>query len=481
MTAPPESLPSRVQRQQAALLAIGSNWRNYEADPEGAVRVITETAVAAVDVERVSVWLFAADRTKIVCEDLFERTPARHSRGTELLAVDYPRYFAALRSEEVIAAFDARSDPRTSEFTRAYLAPLGIGAMLDAPIRLGGRNVGVLCHEHVGGQREFPVDEQNTARYLASLVSLSLEHARRIQNERQLAQSFSLLRAAFDATGEGILAVDGRGRVIAHNQRFVEIWGVPKELLEAESDVGERIAYLADQCSAPDDFVARTDQLAAQSTDGDHVDLFELRDGRWIERSSRPQWVGGEVSGRVWSYRDVTQTRRVEAQLRASEERLRELASRDALTGLFNRRFMQQRFCDEIDRARRSARPFSVAMLDLDHFKGINDRHGHQTGDEVLRAFADDISKRVRKTDCVGRWGGEEFVLLLPETPRSAALGVVEEVREHIGRERDALPRFTVSAGVAEFPADGAELLPLIAAADARLYEAKHAGRNCVR
>jgi diguanylate cyclase (GGDEF)-like protein len=183
----------------------------------------------------------------------------------------------------------------------------------------------------------------------------------------------------------------------------------------------------------------------------------------------------------VWSYREVTLARRVEAQLRASEERLRELASRDALTGLFNRRFMQQRFCDEIDRARRSARAFSVAMLDLDHFKGINDRHGHQTGDEVLRAFADDISKRVRKTDCVGRWGGEEFVLLLPETPRSAALGVVEEVREHIGRERDALPRFTVSAGVAEFPADGAELLPLIAAADARLYEAKHAGRNCVR
>ena len=107
MSTGPVSLPSRVQRQQAALLAIAASWRHHEADLDGALRAITETAVSAMDVERASVWLFDEARAKIVCEDLFERTPGRHSRGVELAARDFPRYFAALGTEEVIAASDA--------------------------------------------------------------------------------------------------------------------------------------------------------------------------------------------------------------------------------------------------------------------------------------------------------------------------------------------------------------------------------------
>ncbi|MBI3203893.1 MAG: diguanylate cyclase [Myxococcales bacterium] len=480
MASPPLSLPSRVQRQQAALLAIGAGWRHYESDLDGALRAITETAVAAMDVDRASVWLFDEARTKIVCEDLFERTPGRHSRGIELEATQYPRYFEAVGSEEVIAASDAHGDRRTSEFSQGYLTPLGIGAMLDAPIRSGGRVVGVLCHEHVGAEREFFIDEQNTANYLASLVSLSLELRRRLQSEQQLAESLSLLRAAFDATGEGILAVDRSGHAIAHNQRFVEIWEVPKELLGPAGDGGARLVYLAEQTLHPDAFVARAREVFADPEE-ETTDLIELRDGRSIERTSRPQWLAGEVIGRVWSYRDVTHSRRVEAALRASEERLRELAIRDALTGLYNRRHLHERISEEIARAARSGRAFTLAMLDIDHFKRVNDEHGHQTGDDVLRALAEDLSARVRKTDCAGRWGGEEFLLILPETPRSAALKLLDELREHVGRARDGLPRFTVSVGVAEHPADATELLPLVASADTRLYEAKRAGRNCVR
>jgi diguanylate cyclase (GGDEF)-like protein len=476
----PPSLPTRVQRQQEALLAIGRGWRRYESDLGGALRAITETAVAALNVERASVWLLDEERTKIVCEDLFEREPSRHSRGIELRAEDYPSYFLALGSEEVIAAGDAHHDPRTSEFSESYLGPLGIGAMMDAPIRSGGRVVGVLCHEHVGGKREFFADEQNTANYLASLVSLALELRRRLTSEQELAESLSLLRAAFEATGEGILAVDVRGGVIAHNQRFVEMWSVPAELLQDSGDGGPRLSFLGEKTLDPEGFVTRAREIFGEP-EAESIDLIELRDGRSIERTSRPQWLGGEVIGRVWSYRDVTHLRRMEAALRTSEAQLRELANRDALTGLYNRRHLHQRLSDEIARAARSERGFSLAMMDLDHFKRVNDEHGHQTGDQVLQAFAQDLIGRVRKTDCVGRWGGEEFLLILPETDRARALKLLEELRVFVSRERADLPHFTVSIGVAEFPADGREALPLVAAADSRLYEAKHAGRDCVR
>ncbi|MBI4950599.1 MAG: diguanylate cyclase [Myxococcales bacterium] len=476
----PASLPTRVHRQQAALLAIGAEWRRYEGDVDGAVRLITETAVTALDVERASVWLLDEGRTKIFCEDLYERAARRHSRGVELPAAAYPHYFAALGSEEVIAASDAHRDPRTSEFSAGYLTPLGIGAMLDAPIRSGGRVVGVLCHEHVGGERGFHVDEQNTANYLASLVSLALELRRRLESERAVAESRSLLRAAFEATSEGILAVDPEGSVVAYNQRFVEMWGVPAELLGRGGDAGPRLQYLAGQTTAPEAFVTRVRAIFSEP-EAESSDLFELRDGRSVERTSRPQRLGGKVIGRVWSYRDVTQRRRMEAALRASEEQLRELASRDALTGLYNRRHLHQHLEEELVRSRRSGRGFAVAMLDVDHFKRINDEHGHQTGDEVLKAFAADVLGRLRRTDSVGRWGGEEFLLVLPETARDGALHVLDELRAHVARPREGLPRFTVSVGVAAFPEDGAELLPLIARADARLYEAKAAGRDAVR
>ncbi len=462
------------------MLAIGRAWRHYESDVGGAMRVITETAVSALDVERASVWLLTNDRHELVCDDLFERTPATHSNGVRLRADDYPSYFAALELEEVIAAEDAHHDPRTSEFSQSYLAPLGIGAMLDAPIRSGGHVVGVLCHEHVGPAREFFLDEQNTANYLASLASLALELRKRLESETELAESLSLLRAAFEATGEGILAVDHQGAVVEFNQRFIDMWDVPGELLGPAGDGGPRLAHLASKTIDPEGYVARARQVFAD-TEAEAVDLFTLVDGRSIERTSRPQWLGGKAIGRVWSFRDVTQQKRIEAALRASEARQSELASRDPLTDLYNRRHVHQHLAEEIVRARRTGRAFTIAMIDLDHFKDINDAHGHQVGDLVLRAFAEDLVLRIRRTDLAGRWGGEEFLLVLPETPKDSAMNLLEELRQQVGRERPTLPRFTVSIGVAEFPSDGTDILPLVAVADERLYAAKRAGRNCIR
>lgn len=163
--------------------------------------------------------------------------------------------------------------------------------------------------------------------------------------------------------------------------------------------------------------------------------------------------------------------------------RIRELASRDDLTGVFNRRYLFDVLAKETNRCHRANGPFSVCILDIDFFKQVNDRFGHQAGDEVLRRVADSVSSRLRNIDCFGRYGGEEFLLILPQTPMEGAAIKAERVRRQIEELRfsDIAPdvRVTVSIGVAEFLSDE-NVDATIQRADAALYQAKEQGRNRV-
>lgn len=139
------------------------------------VRRIDEAAAHTLGVERVSVWFLSADQSKIECVDLFERSKAKHSTGTELRSKDFPAYFKALLRERTIAADDAHGDPRTSCFSEPYLKPLNISSMLDVPIWAGGRMVGVVCHEHVGAKRRWTADEEAFAYLMSAYVALAVE------------------------------------------------------------------------------------------------------------------------------------------------------------------------------------------------------------------------------------------------------------------------------------------------------------------
>lgn len=160
------------------------------------------------------------------------------------------------------------------------------------------------------------------------------------------------------------------------------------------------------------------------------------------------------------------------------------LASHDELTGLLNRRSMLRVLSEEMDRARRGELPLSIALLDIDHFKSVNDRLGHLVGDRALRGFASAVESRRRATDRFGRYGGEEFLMVLPDTDPEEGMRALDRLREGLAAHDWAAvsPGLSVrfSAGLATWT-PGEPIESLLSRADRGLYGAKHAGRNCHR
>jgi len=164
-------------------------------------------------------------------------------------------------------------------------------------------------------------------------------------------------------------------------------------------------------------------------------------------------------------------------------ERIRELTLRDDHTGLFNARHLWQQLASEEARSRRTGRPFSLVFLDLDRFKAVNDRHGHQAGSAVLREVGELLARQIRSIDVPVRYGGDEFVVLQPETDRAQARAAAERLRRAVNgavflRSRGLEVRVTASFGIATFPDDGRGAEELLHRADAAMYRVKETTRD---
>jgi diguanylate cyclase (GGDEF)-like protein len=170
----------------------------------------------------------------------------------------------------------------------------------------------------------------------------------------------------------------------------------------------------------------------------------------------------------------------------ARSQKLLQLATADHLTGLFNRGYLEDRLAIELSRARRYHKSLTLAVIDADRFKVLNDTHGHSAGDVVLKKLAELLRNSFRQSDTVARYGGEEFVLLLPETSIDAALHKVESLRKLVAStpmvsDSHGTPiSVTISAGLATFPDDGSDQADLFSTADERMFQAKREGRNRV-
>jgi diguanylate cyclase (GGDEF)-like protein len=178
----------------------------------------------------------------------------------------------------------------------------------------------------------------------------------------------------------------------------------------------------------------------------------------------------------VWFFRDITEHKRI-------EKALLELSRQDPLTGIANRRSFDERAAIEFSRARRFGHKLSLAMLDIDHFKRINDRWGHAAGDRVLKKLCESVQSELREVDLLARIGGEEFAVLIPDTDLEGAFQLAERLRQGVMAqsltEGEDLIRFTASFGVAALGPEDRSADEVLKRADVALYEAKAAGRNC--
>lgn len=182
----PAHVEQRLRRNHLAIMTLARSESLSRGALDESLREITETASKILNVERSSVWVYNADQSAILCLELYQRATGAHESGIELPRASFPAYFDALREERAIAAHDAHTDPRTREFSESYLRPLGISSMLDAPIRVGGRMIGVICNEQIGPARTWSIDEEHFAGSLADFIAIAMESSHRRETEQQL-------------------------------------------------------------------------------------------------------------------------------------------------------------------------------------------------------------------------------------------------------------------------------------------------------
>lgn len=584
----------RLQRQHQALYIVARELRHYQTDLNCALRDITETASHTLDIERVSIWRYDHQQHTVSCAELYEATPNSHTGGAKLSAKQYPAYFRAMETEEIIHASDAMTDSRTCELAESYLKPQNIGSMLDAPIHAGSKLVGVLCHEHVGGPRTFYEDEISTATLLADLVGAAIEHLESLgKNQRievLLRDEVTLWNILFEQSIDGIVILEQDGSVYRMNKRFMEMLGCTMEqaytmkvwewdcqlskediierpwtvkesgahyetklrskdgtLIDVEVSIngaeymGKKLAFsivkditdrkkvemelLASEARYRTIFETVEDIIFTLTQDGlisslnssferitgwlpeewigkpflpivhpdeqpliqdnferlllgESVASVEVRvltkSGSYIDFETNPTVSNNNGQSTVFGVlRDITERKQAEEQIRC-------FATFDSLTGILNRREFTGIVENEIERVRRYGMPFSLIMYDLDHFKWVNDTFGHNVGDDVLQTVVRVVNKNMRSTDVAGRWGGEEFMVLLLQTDLDSAMKVAEGLRQAIELcTFDKVGQLTASFGLTQLvPEDNID--SLTKRVDEALYQAKQRGRNRV-
>ena len=300
--------------------------------------------------------------------------------------------------------------------------------------------------------------------------------------DADLREAMSLLTATLESTADGILVISSDGGVAGFNDQFLQMWGIPPELLEGDTEEPVMRLILS-QIKDPEAFLARLNEVE-EAPGAESHDVLDFNDGRTFERYSRPRRLGDRIVGRVWSFRDVTPRRKAQEQaqqamqdLAAQAEQLRALAFQDSLTGLANRAVFNDSLATSLREPRLKA--VDVLLVDLDDFKEVNDILGHQAGDDMLVEVSRRLRGCVPTADVVARLGGDEFVVLLTACPDADALAACIVRCLHVPVTiGGTVFRPSLSLGLASAGGETISPSELLRQADIAMYAAKAAGKN---
>ena len=263
--------------------------------------------------------------------------------------------------------------------------------------------------------------------------------------------------------------VDNERKILVYNKAFLKLWNLRED--EVDNDSRKLLDKVKKFVENPYRFVQIVEEIYS-FPEKVIKDTFRLKDGRVFERYSYPFKIDDKVFGRVWYSKDITENLKY-------EEKLKKLATTDALTGLLNRRRFTEILQREIKISQRSNRPFVLIMFDIDDFKKINDKYGHDAGDYVLKKVAEKTSLVLRETDIFARWGGEEFLILCPDTNLENGKGIAYRILKKVNEIRINSQNISASIGITEYMEDDTEF-KILKRVDSAMYRAKTTGKNKV-
>lgn len=306
-----------------------------------------------------------------------------------------------------------------------------------------------------------------------------ISHYQQLPHADQRTQFLSTLvhhyTEVFDATQSGFLLLDGQLNILSHNQLAETLFGFVPEPGQPMPQPGDLFE--------PEDMEHDCILQRALLEDSPRSNVQTVRrngERHWLRLTAIPVTLMAESQVLV-VIQDISAERRLQEDIQQHQQALEQARTRDSLTGLFNRRYILEELSQLNALARRYRSRFCIALLDLDHFKQVNDTYGHSVADTVLRTLGDLIQDELRDADISARYGEEEFMVLMPETGIDAGISTLDRLRQRFSETRvPGIKRsLTVSAGVIEWQ-PGLSLEQLVFKTDQRLAMAKYAGRNQV-
>jgi diguanylate cyclase (GGDEF)-like protein len=473
--------PAGDDSLQQRLMALSARVGRCDVEATERMRDLTCIGSELVDVERVSVWRFVADRQSIACCDYFDRPAVRHGAGLELTAALYPGFIAALNGGEMIATTHPAEDPRTAQLAISYLEPFGIEALLAVPILINGELEGVISFECAKADSPWRTEQMLIATAVGNLVILLWQLQGQALAEQappapvaapaEVEAAMAAIRASerrqralLDAMPDTMLRINRHGVILDYSCPWGTLPGADGLAVGSSLDddnISEEISNIAQ------DMVARA------------LDTGDIETAEYAVRGPRgPEHFEGRFvrSGKdevVAILRNITKQKQAEA-------RALYLANFDPLTNLPNRVLLLDRMQQMLNASARFGRRLAVMYIDLDHFKRINDMLGQGAGDQLLQTVAEDLRGCLRETDTIARVAGDEYIIVAAGNGAEDAIHLCDRIMQkvsqpyNIGKTEVSV---TPSIGISVYPDDGTDSDTLIRNAESALHYAKERGR----